>query len=160
MEAICSPLIVYTTPEHKELQALAKRCVTKYYGFHYLGFANTQLKLYSKEQPRRVKPLLYIYRVLLTGLYLMRSGHLEPNLVRLNDAFQLSYIPDLIARKRTASKQAIVESNEWILHEAETAKFLRELEMAVQESVLPEHPDAQAAEELNELLIRLRLNNS
>jgi uncharacterized protein len=33
--------------------------------------------------------------VLLTGIYLMQTGALEANLVTLNEAFQLSYIPEL-----------------------------------------------------------------
>jgi hypothetical protein len=38
-----------------------------HHSHHYFGFAETQWKLFDKERPRRVKPLLYVYRVLLTG---------------------------------------------------------------------------------------------
>nr|WP_255346717.1 nucleotidyltransferase domain-containing protein [Synechococcus sp. PCC 7336] len=30
--------------------------------------------LFEKGEPKQVKPLLYVYRVLLTGIHLMRSG--------------------------------------------------------------------------------------
>src|SRR3954463_545289 len=74
LEQLHSPLVVHTTPEHEELKAIAKRCVTKHHAHHYLGFAATQWRLFKKESPRRVKPLLYVYRVLLTGIHLMRTG--------------------------------------------------------------------------------------
>src|SRR5947199_4587525 len=99
LEQLYSPLIVHATPEHAELKAIARGCVTKHHSHHYFGFAETQWKLFLKESPRRVKPLLYVYRVLLTGIHLMRTGAVEANLPRLNEAFQLPHVPDLIARK-------------------------------------------------------------
>ena len=74
--------------------------ITRHHAHHYLGFAHTQWRLFEKEEPRRVKPLLYVFRVLLTGIYLMRSGEVEANLVTLNETFRLPYVPDLVARKR------------------------------------------------------------
>jgi len=41
-----------------------------------------------------VKPLLYVYRVLLTGLPLMRTGVVNANLVELNEDARLPYIAD------------------------------------------------------------------
>ena len=93
LEQLFSPLIVHTTSEHDELKAIASGCVTKHHAHHYLGFARTQWRLFEKESPRRVKPLLYVYRVLLTGIHLMQTGKVEANLVTLNDKFKLPYIP-------------------------------------------------------------------
>src|SRR5437016_2540873 len=39
LEAIYSPLVVHTTPEHEELKSIAMGCVTRYYAYHYLGFS-------------------------------------------------------------------------------------------------------------------------
>src|SRR5439155_15780676 len=77
----------------------AKGVITKHHSHHYFGFAETQWKLFQTESPRRVKPLLYVYRVLLTGIHLMRTGEAEANLVKLNDEFRLPYIADLVSRK-------------------------------------------------------------
>src|SRR2546425_1573107 len=99
LEQLFSPLIVHATPEHAELKTLARCCITKHHSHHYYGFAETQWKLFSKESPRRVKPLLYVYRVLLTGIHLMRTGEVEANLQTLNEEFRLPYIADLVARK-------------------------------------------------------------
>jgi predicted nucleotidyltransferase len=67
LEQLLSPLVVQSSPEHEEFKALARGCITKHHAHHYLGFANTQWKLFAKEDPPRVKPLLYVYRVLLNG---------------------------------------------------------------------------------------------
>src|SRR5438105_3703843 len=98
LEQLLSPLVVSTTREHEELKTLAASCLTKHHAHHYLGFAATQWGLFSKEKPARVKPLLYVYRVLLTGIHLMRTGLVEANLVALNSEFGLPYIGDLVAR--------------------------------------------------------------
>lgn len=50
--------------------------------------------------PKRAKSLLYAYRVLLSGIHLLRTGEVEANLYRLNDRFGLPQIVDLIAVKR------------------------------------------------------------
>src|ERR1051325_414440 len=98
LEQLYSPLVVHTTPEHAELKEIccshhqrlshrvlrrgegSRGVITKHHSHHYFGFAETQWKLFDKERPRRVKPLLYVYRVLLTGLHLMRTGVVNANL--------------------------------------------------------------------------------
>ena len=91
LEQLYSPLIVETSPEHAELKAVAVGCITRHHLHHYLGFAATQWGLFLKDEPPRVKPLLYVYRVLLTGIHLMRNGIVEANLAVLNDEFRLPY---------------------------------------------------------------------
>src|SRR3954452_14308063 len=95
LEQVLSPLVVHTTPEHAELKEIAQNCITRHHAHHYLGFAKTQWKLFEKENPPRVKPLLYVYRVLLTGIHLMRTGEVQANLRCLNEGFKLPYIPEL-----------------------------------------------------------------
>jgi predicted nucleotidyltransferase len=90
LEQLCSPLVVQTSPAHQQLQQISPQCLTRHHCHHYLGFAQTQWRLFAKETPPRVKPLLYVYRVLLTGIHLMRTGELEANLVNLNQIFALA----------------------------------------------------------------------
>jgi predicted nucleotidyltransferase len=52
LEQLYSPLVVHTTPEHEELKALARGCVTRACARHYLGFAHNQWQLFLKESPR------------------------------------------------------------------------------------------------------------
>jgi len=155
LEQVLSPLVVHTTPEHDELRAIAADCITRHHAHHYLGFAETQWKLFQKADPPRVKPLLYVYRVLLTGIHLMRTGTVEPNLVRLNEIYQLPYIPDLIARKIGGPETGLLEQADLRLHQQGYVRLETELKQAYADSSLPEVPRATAA--LSDLLVRLRL---
>ena len=121
LENLLSPWVAYTTPEHDELKGLAPACVTRHHAHHYLGFAATQWGLWAKESPRRVKPLLYVYRALLTGIHLMRAGIVEANLVTLNDTYRLPYVPDLVAAKLAGPERATLPAADVAFHEGEYA---------------------------------------
>jgi hypothetical protein len=155
LEQLYSPLILHTTPEQEELKMIAKDCITKHHSHHYFGFAHTQWKLFDKEHPRRVKPLLYVFRVLLTGIHLMRTGVIEANLVTLNQDFRRSYIDDLIARKLAGPEKATLDDGDIEFYQQEYERLRAELEARFQASHLPEAPSCRAA--LNDLLIRLRM---
>lgn len=183
LEQLFSPLIVHTTPEHEELKAVcssrgrqsaplspensqrrltssATGVITKHHAHHYFGFAETQWKLFHKESPRRVKPLLYVYRVLLTGIHLMRTGGVEANLVTLNESFRLPYIPDLVARKLAGPENLAAGQlldSEIAFHETEYQRLRAELQSAHEASHLPELPDESTRTALNDLLLRIRL---
>jgi uncharacterized protein len=171
LEQLFSPLIVHTTPEHEELKAICSTAksvsdqtgngyhgvVTKHHAHHYFGFAETQWKLFLKESPRRVKPLLYLYRVLLTGIHLIRTGEIQANLLKLNDEYHLSQIPELIARKQSGENTAI-EDADLAFHQREYERLRNELQAAQDASQLPELPSDETRAALNDLLIRTRLN--
>jgi predicted nucleotidyltransferase len=158
LEQLLSPLVVHTSPEHKELVDLAPGCVTKHHAHHYLGFAATQWKLFQKENPPHVKPLLYVYRVLLTGIHMMKSGEVEANLVHLNDNAKLSYIPDLIARKVGGTEKGRLEQSDLAFHERKYERLRAELERSYEASHLPDMPRCSAA--MNDLLVRVRLKKN
>ena len=155
LEQVFSPLIVYTTPEHADLKEIAKDCITKHHAHHYLGFAETQWKLFAKESPPRVKPLLYVYRVLLTGIHLMQTGVIEANLVTLNEAAKLPYLADLMQRKIAGVEQERLCDADLDFHRREYERLRGRLEESYQASTLPEGPRSKDA--LHELLVRLRL---
>ena len=160
LEQLYSPLVVHTTPEHEEVKAIARGCVTKHHSHHYFGFAETQWKLFLKESTRRVKPLLYVYRVLLTGIHLMRTGEVEANLVTLNQRFQLPYIDDLVARKLAGPEKSKLEDADIRFHESEYQRLRAELQATHDASTLPELPSDETRNALNDLLVRVRLKPS
>jgi predicted nucleotidyltransferase len=155
LEQLYSPLTVHTTPEHDELKAIAHACVTRHHSHHYLGFAATQWSLFQKDNPPRVKPLLYVFRVLLTGIHLMRTGKIEANLVTLNSEFQLSYIPELIERKILGTEHGTLQSAEIAFYQSEYERLTNQLENEAALSHLPDQPMCREA--LNDLLVRTRL---
>jgi predicted nucleotidyltransferase len=83
LEQLFSPLVVQTSKEHEELKEIGKRCVTKNHAHHYFGFARTEWKLFEKEHVPRVKPLLYIFRVLLTGINLMQTRRSRSEFIKV-----------------------------------------------------------------------------
>ena len=158
LEQLYSPLVVHTTPEHAELKAIARGCITRHHSHHYFGFAETQWKLFLKTPPRRVKPLLYVYRVLLTGIHIMRTGVVEANLVPLNEAFRLPYVADLVARKLAGPEKASLNDADVSFHQAEYERLRGELQAAHDASPLPEAPSDETKSALNDLLVRIRLS--
>ncbi|MDZ8140904.1 MAG: nucleotidyltransferase domain-containing protein [Nostoc sp. DedQUE04] len=154
LEQLYSPLILITSPEHEELKIIAKNCITRHHSYHYFGFAATQWKLFEKEHIHRIKPLLYVYRVILTGIYLMQTGVVESNLVKLNEVFNLPYISDLISQKLTDTEKSILSDVNVAFYQREYERLHNKLQDAYQSSSLPEAPSANA--DLDNLLIRLR----
>ncbi|MEK7675514.1 MAG: nucleotidyltransferase domain-containing protein [Verrucomicrobiota bacterium] len=188
LEQLFSPLIVHTTPEHEELKEICRArlnscssgresahsqpaesqsrltsaatgLITKHHSHHYFGFAETQWKLFLKASPRRVKPLLYVYRVLLTGIHLMRAGEVEMNLVTLNEEFRLPYVADLVARKLAGPEQSTMNDADVPFHQAEYERLRGELQAAHEASRLPELPSEETRSALDELLVRVRLSS-
>ncbi len=155
LEQLYSPLLVVSTEAHKELKEIAHGCVTRHHCHHYMGFAATQWGLFEKEDPPRVKPLLYLYRVILTGIHLMRTGIVEANLVTLNEELRLPYVGDLVDRKRTGAEKSTLEAAERDFHRAEYKRLIAMLEDSAAASQLPTEPRSRNA--LNDLLVRLRL---
>src|SRR5579859_5566272 len=130
LEQVFSPLVLYTTPEYEELKAIARGCITRHHRHHYVGLSENQWRLFLKETPPRVKPLLYVYRGLLTGIHLMRTGEINANLLQLNDIFKLPYIPDLVARKLYGAERSTLDDADLRFHEAEFQRLRRELDEA------------------------------
>lgn len=157
LEQLLSPLVVHATPEHEELKAIAPKCITRHHAHHYLGFAATQWKLFGKDSPPRVKPLLYVYRVLLTGIHLMRSGEIEANLLTLNESAKLPYIDELVERKLAGPEKGTLDAADVEFHQREYQRLVKELETAMKKSTLPDQATGKAA--LNDLLVRLRVKS-
>ncbi|MBK8475117.1 MAG: nucleotidyltransferase domain-containing protein [Opitutaceae bacterium] len=160
LEQLYSPLVVQSSSAHEELKEICQGCITRNHSHHYFGFAETQLKLFLKESPRRVKPLLYIYRVLLTGIWLMRTGRIEANLVTLNESFRLPQLPDLIARKLSGPEQSTLSDADVSFHEREYERLRLVLQESHHQSTLPESPGEATHAALNDLLIQLRLGTA
>jgi len=165
LEQLFSPLVVHTTTKHAELKEIARHgancgVITKHHSHHYFGFAETEWKLFMKESPHRVKPLLYIYRVLLTGIHLMRTGEIEANLLSLNEEARLEFIPELVARKLAGPEQSTLPEADIAFHEAQYEKLRSDLQSAFEASSLPEVPSDQTWQALNNLLVRVRTKSA
>jgi uncharacterized protein len=157
LEQLFSPLVVTTSQAHVELCAIGRRCLTRLHVRHYLGFAATQWDLFTKEAAPRVKPLLYVYRVLLTGIHLLRTGLLQADLSVLNQDARLAHVDDLIARKRSGAEQGTLELRDIAFHVGEYERLVAALRAAAESSPLPAHLSKGVVAELHDFLVRVRL---
>ena len=108
----------------------------------------------EKQPAKTAKAVLYAYRVLLTGIHLLRTGQIEANLLRLNEDFNLSMIDDLIAMK--TEEKVTPTDLDWPVHAVQLDELEKTLDRAFDESAVPEHRDRQA---VNDFLVKLRLGS-
>jgi predicted nucleotidyltransferase len=154
LEQVFSPLVALGQAFLDELRPLAQRCITRHHYHHYRGFYATQRKLLAKEEPKRAKPVLYAYRVLLTGIHLLQTGEVEASLPQLNQRFELPGIDELISSK--TGEQIAPTDLDWPFHERQLAELEQRLDEAFAASTLPEERDRRP---IHDLLVRLRLGD-
>ena len=145
LEQVFSPLIVHTTPEFDELKSIAGDCITRHHSYHYNGFARGQWKLFHKAETPLIKPLLYTYRVLMTGIHLMRTGRVECNITTLNEDFRLPTIDDLVHLKMHGKEKEEVPPGDNDVHEKQIEDLLNLLESEAEKSSLPESANRKAS---------------
>ncbi|MFE9839044.1 DNA polymerase beta superfamily protein [Streptomyces sp. NPDC005551] len=151
LEQLLSPLVVHTSDAHRELAALAPGTLTSHHAHHYRGFATTQWRLFEKTG--ELKPLLYTFRVLLTGIHLMRSGEVQADLPTLVGQVRApAYLPDLIAAKAEREHGAADVDRARVRDDVE--KLHARLDEAQDASELPDAPSVHDL--LHEFVVRVR----
>jgi len=155
VEQVFSPLVMETTPEHEELKAIVPQTLTVHHAHHYFGFS--QRKWQDFLNKKTAKSLLYVYRVLLTGIHLMDTHEVQSNILILNETYKLPFIDELIERKMTHAEKGILPDADMAFYEREYQQLTRQLEEARDGSSLPQNPNGKEA--LSDLLVRIRLSH-
>jgi len=153
LEQLLSPLVVHTGEAHRELAALAPGVLTSHHAHHYRGFAVTQWRLFEKTG--ELKPLLYTFRVLLTGIHLMRTGEVQAHLPTLIGELDApAYVPELIAAKAEREHGKSPD-----LDRERVAADVERLHTALDEAQAGSSlPDAAGGHEaLHDFVVRIRL---
>ena len=145
------------TIEHKELVKLAKNAISKKVYNPYKGMALQNYKKFIESKNaayecKAVKKYLYILRSYMAGINALRTGDIEPNINNLNKKFKLPIVNKLVELKKKEERKVIALDVE---AEKAIAKLRAELELALQESKLPETP--KNIEELDKYLFKVRL---
>ena len=158
LEQLLSPLVVHTTEAHRKLADLAAGFLTSRHGHHYRGFATTQWRLFEKTA--EIKPLLYTFRALLTGVHLLRTGEVNAHLPTLLEKLDgPDYLPALIEAKILGEHRSLAGVPQRPAPErleADVAHWQEELRTARESSDLPEHPPAFEA--VHEFVVETRLS--
>ncbi|WP_439663232.1 nucleotidyltransferase domain-containing protein [Lentzea sp. HUAS TT2] len=157
LEQLLSPLVVHTTDAHRRLADLAAGCLTSRHGHHYRGFAATQWRLFEKTG--EIKPLLYTFRALLTGVHLLRTGEVNAHLPTLLEKLDgPDYLAGLIEAKILGEHRALAGVSERPAPErleADLVHWQEQLRLAREGSSLPLEPPA--FEEVHEFVVAARL---
>ncbi|MFB7111089.1 DNA polymerase beta superfamily protein [Streptomyces sp. NPDC056190] len=152
LEQLLSPLVVHTTDAHRELAAFVPGVLTSHHAHHYRGFAGTQWRLFEKTG--ELKPLLYTFRVLLTGIHLMRSSEVQAHLPTLIGELDApGYLPELVDAKAEREHGRAVVDHARV--KADVQRLHAVLDEAQASSALPETPTAYDA--LHDFVVRVRL---
>lgn len=155
LEQLFSPLVVLDTARAQELRALTQAGgIARHVYQAYAGYARTQWQEWRKEALcglGRLKPLLYAYRVSLTGIHLLRTGQVNASLVELAPEYGFPHLLDIVAAKTTEKAVISLAIDE---HDRALSDLQDQLREAFDNSRLPDEPTNHAA--LKDFVIRAR----
>jgi len=149
---------LFPTREHEQLRQLAKEALSKLVYHPYKGMALQNYKKFIASlnpayKNKAVKKYLYVMRSYMTGAHALRKEEIEPNIVKLNKYVKLPIIDKLVKLKKEG--EAVTTTS--TAAEEAIAHLAAELELALEESALPELP--QNMHEFDQFLLRVRLKN-
>ncbi len=154
LEQLFSPLVVHGGEWLDEFRAIGEGCIIRHLFHHYDGFVSNQRKLLDGGD-HTVKRLLYCYRVLLTGIHVLRSGTVEANLSVLNEEYRVDAIPNLIERKREGQEKGALNEDEAESHRSPLDTLQERLAAEFEQSKLPD--EVTSFDALDDFVVRARL---
>lgn len=154
IENLFSPLVVHTTPEHQELKEIVESGLSVRLADNYLSRAEKHWHEFCvRPHTTSLANILYLYRTLLTGIHLLRTGEIQVNLKTLGEEADLPAIDDLFEYWLADSEEHRISKSEIESYEPEYKRLVAEFKSAFAKSTLPKQPGGH--EELKALLIRI-----
>jgi predicted nucleotidyltransferase len=151
LERVLGRLTARSSPLLTELRPLTLRSLSRRVHKHYRGFALNQLRFLEKEPT--AKKLLYVLRTTITGIHVLATGELEPDLTRLMGRYDAEDAAALIERKRAGERVALDPGllDAW---RPRVESLFARLDEARETSVLPEEPSNER--EIRDWLLGVR----
>lgn len=140
LERILSPYLVAPLQVDRrleELRRLALANLSKRFHRHYAGFFRGQLRMYDKAGSKKIKTLLYMFRVALTGVHLLREGTLLPDLKLLLEIYPFARVEELLRQKEQAELAVVEDDRPYLELLPDLERMLTE---ALASSELPDEP--------------------
>ncbi|EDM74841.1 hypothetical protein PPSIR1_31068 [Plesiocystis pacifica SIR-1] len=142
-------------------RAHARACLSRRAHNHYRGFAYSQRKVVDAaiaagEQPK-AKKVLYVLRTAVTGVHLLETGEVNPDLGALWERYGFVEVPELIACKRGAELGQLPEAWTDARVVALMDRAFARLDQAREDSALPEAPEPEAAQAIDDWLVDQRI---
>lgn len=146
-------------PAFPALKKIAGHSLSRavYNPYHGLAFHNWKNRAESKNPTGNggsVKQYLYIMRSLMAGIVALDSGRIEPNIHELNRHFRYSLVDEFVRIKMEGSEHGLVEHSE----DADIliTQLFCDLDVARENSPLPEKPPEEVFDLANEFLLECR----
>ena len=125
----------------------------------YRGMAQFNYKRFILCGRNTIKKYLYVFRGLMAGIYCLQTGLIKPNIEELNKHFKIKEVTKLLDIKRKGLENEPLKD----LEEGKLDLIIKELFDKMDEAYLkckmPEQPTTEEIEEVNNFLIKLRLEN-
>lgn len=157
LERLFSRFQLVDTPELHALRRLATDALSRRVHTHYAGYfrgrCHEHERLAAEGKPQ-AKTLLYAYRAALTGVHLLRTGEVEPDLTILAPQLGFPGALALVDGKRRLGEHAVVTPAEDAEHRTAWPALAALLEEALAATHLPAEPPNRAA--CSEWLVALR----
>jgi uncharacterized protein len=154
LERILSPLQVVESPDLEELRALAIGSLSRKFARHYSGFLKGMRREIGNDPT--VKGILYAYRVALTGIHLLRTGEVEPNVTVLAPLYRLAAIVnELVELKQHGEEHAKVSPEFATSHDENLTQLAGQIVDVETTSPLPLEP--RNLREINDWLVNRRM---
>lgn len=153
IERIVGRTLLLESPHLAGLQELTRGALSRRVYGHYKGFSTSQLHELERSTAKTAKLLLYVFRTLLTGVHMLRTGELVTDLYQLIGEYELPEVARLIEAKRAGEKMVLgrEEVEAWT---SQIPPLYERMEKARDGSILPETPVNVA--ELDRWLVELR----
>jgi uncharacterized protein len=140
LERIHAPFQLFETPELAALRALTPGALSRRAFAHYRGYFRGVCREHERSAHPLAKPLLYAYRVALTGAHLLRTGEVIASLSELAPRYGFPEALELVEQKRATAEKVALSADADALHRAAWPRLERALDAAREASVLPEEP--------------------
>ncbi len=154
LERILSPFQIVQTPELSELHDLAVGSLSKVSYHHYAGYFRGMQEEHKRTKPTRAKSMLYTFRVALTGIHLLNTGEVQPNLSVLADIYHKTVVKDLIQQKQLSQEHAELSKSDDEMYRKHWPGLEEMLSQSLAKSNLP--AETPNKDQCNNWLVALR----
>ncbi|MBI4399654.1 nucleotidyltransferase domain-containing protein, partial [Candidatus Micrarchaeota archaeon] len=161
-EHLFSQPLIKKSKDYEKLRKLASKALSKEIYNPYHGLSKHNWKKYiltfnKSYMERPAKKYLYVLRGLMAGIYVLEKGKITPDINELNKHFKFPVVDRLVKIKTEGGEKTLTsgypEADDLI------EKLWKEIDIAKENSSLPDKPSNEIKEEANELLLEIRMSN-
>lgn len=155
LERIFSPYQLFETEEAVRLKEMKWAYISQRFFHHYSGFFQKKCNEFAKSDLYLIKPLLYIYRVALTGIHLLKTGEVIGDVRKLAPEYGFNEVAELIEIYSSTSEKRCLDQASAGQFVARCPELEKKLQDALSTSCLPAVPGN--ADACSDLLVEIRL---